>query len=70
MSWDVDTGPEFQKELDGVESLVSEEVEPVDFLVKHAWDMDDPLRQQLIPPLLRAQAHEKYDDLLSATGAS
>ena len=70
MSWDVDAGPEFQKELDGVESLVSEEIEPVDFLVKHAWDTDDPLRQQLIPPLLRAQAHEKYDDLLSATGAS
>jgi acyl-CoA dehydrogenase len=70
MSWDVDTGPEFQKELDWVESLVREEVEPVDVLVQHAWDMDDPLRQQLIPPLLRAQAHEKYNDLLSATGAS
>ena len=70
MSWDFETEPEFQKELDWVEAFVREEVEPVDFLVQHAWDMDDPLRQQLIPPLLRAQAHEKYNDLLSATGAS
>jgi acyl-CoA dehydrogenase len=51
MSWDFETEPEFQKELDWVESFVRDEVEPVDFLVKHAWDMDDPVRQRLIPPL-------------------
>ena len=51
MSWDFETEPEFQQELDWVEAFVREEVEPVDFLVKHAWDMDDPVRQQLIPPL-------------------
>ena len=51
MSWDFETEPEFQKELDWVESFVREEVEPVDFLVKHAWDMGDPARQRLIPPL-------------------
>ncbi len=51
MSWDFETEPEFQKELDWVDAFVREEVEPVDFLVKHAWDMDDPARQRLIPPL-------------------
>jgi acyl-CoA dehydrogenase len=51
MSWDFETEPEFQKELDWVEAFVREEVEPVDFLVKHAWDMDNPVRRQLIPPL-------------------
>jgi acyl-CoA dehydrogenase len=51
MSWDFETDPEFQEELDWVEAFVTEEVEPVDFLVEHAWDMDDPVRQKLIPPL-------------------
>jgi acyl-CoA dehydrogenase len=51
MSWDFETEPEFQKELDWVEHFVREEVEPVDFLVKHAWDLADPVRQRLIPPL-------------------
>jgi acyl-CoA dehydrogenase len=51
VSWDFETEPEFQRELDWVESFVHEEVEPVDFLVRHAWDMSDPIRQRLIPPL-------------------
>jgi acyl-CoA dehydrogenase len=51
MTWDFETEPEFQEELDWVEAFVREEVEPVDFVVKHAWNMDDPVRQRLIPPL-------------------
>jgi acyl-CoA dehydrogenase len=51
MSWDFETEPEFQRELDWVDAFVREEVEPVDFLVRHAWNMNDPVRQQLIPPL-------------------
>ena len=51
MSWDFETDPEFQAELDWVDEFVREEVEPVDFLIHHAWDMDDPVRQRLIPPL-------------------
>jgi acyl-CoA dehydrogenase len=34
-----------------VETFVREEVEPLDFVIHHAWDMDDPVRQRLIPPL-------------------
>jgi acyl-CoA dehydrogenase len=51
MSWDFETDPEFQAELDWVDAFVRDEVEPVDFLVHHAWDMNDPVRQTLIPPL-------------------
>jgi acyl-CoA dehydrogenase len=51
MTWDFETEPEFQKELDWVESFVRDEVEPLDFVVNHAWDMKDPIRQKLIPPL-------------------
>jgi acyl-CoA dehydrogenase len=51
MSWDFETEPEFQRELDWVEEFVREEVEPVDFVVEQAWDLDDPVRQRLIPPL-------------------
>jgi acyl-CoA dehydrogenase len=51
MSWDFETDPEFQRELDWVDAFVRDEVEPLDFVVRHAWDMQDPARQQLIPPL-------------------
>ena len=51
MSWDFETDPEFQAELDWVDDFVRKEVEPVDQVVNHAWDMKDPVRQALIPPL-------------------
>ena len=51
MSWDFETDPEYQAELDWVDDFVRTEVEPVDQVIEHAWDMDDPVRQALIPPL-------------------
>lgn len=51
MSWDFETHEDYQKELDWVDYFVSEEVIPVDQIVKHAWDMSDPVRNALIPPL-------------------
>ena len=51
MSWDFETDPEFQAELDWVEAFVRDEVEPLDLVIRHAWDMNDPVRQELIPPL-------------------
>jgi acyl-CoA dehydrogenase len=51
MSWDFETDPAYQRELDWVDEFVREEVEPVDLVVKHAWDLQDPVRQRLIPPL-------------------
>jgi len=51
MSWDFETDPDFQRELDWVDAFVRDEVEPLDFVIDHAWDMRDPVRQELIPPL-------------------
>src|ERR1700680_2127992 len=51
MRWDLPTDPEYQVELEWVESFVRNDVEPVDHLIWHAYDMSDPLRQKLIPPL-------------------
>lgn len=51
MSWDFETDPEYQKVLDWAEAFVTDEVEAVDRVVTHAYDLSDPLRQKLIPPL-------------------
>jgi acyl-CoA dehydrogenase len=51
MGWDFETDAEYQAKLDWVDRFVTEEVEPVDLVVKHAWDMRDPLRNRLIKPL-------------------
>ena len=53
MSWDFETDPEYQRELDWVDDFVRNEVEPVDMVIRHAWDMNDPVRKALIPPLQR-----------------
>lgn len=58
MSWGFETDPEYQKVLDWAEQFVTEEVEPVDCVITHAYDMQDPLRQKLIPPL-QQQVREK-----------
>jgi acyl-CoA dehydrogenase len=51
MSWDFETDEAYQKELDWVDEFVREEVEPVDMVIDHAWDLRDPVRRALIPPL-------------------
>ncbi|SEF67766.1 acyl-CoA dehydrogenase [Thermomonospora echinospora] len=51
MAWDFETDPRFQEELDWVEEFVRTEVEPVDRVIEHAWDVRDPLRNALIRPL-------------------
>jgi acyl-CoA dehydrogenase len=51
VTWDFETDPDYQRELDWVEEFVREQVEPVDLLIEHAWDVGDPLRNRLIRPL-------------------
>jgi acyl-CoA dehydrogenase len=51
MSWEFETDPEYQRELDWVDAFVTNEVEPLEHVIRHAWDMSDPVRQKLIPPL-------------------
>ena len=58
MTWGFETDPEYQEVLDWADAFVTEEVEPVDRVIEHAWDLSDPLRQKLIPPL-QQQVREK-----------
>src|SRR6187549_1314408 len=58
MSWDFETDPDYQAELDWVDDFVRKEVEPVDQVIAHAYDMKDPVRMALIPPL-QAKVRER-----------
>ncbi|WP_131744919.1 acyl-CoA dehydrogenase family protein [Frankia sp. Cppng1_Ct_nod] len=49
--WGFQTDPEYQKLLDWAEEFVRTEVEPVDRLVRQPYDLADPVRAALIPPL-------------------
>jgi acyl-CoA dehydrogenase len=49
--WDFETDPEFQKDLDWIEEFVRHEIEPLDFVVRNPYDVNDPIRKELIPPL-------------------
>jgi acyl-CoA dehydrogenase len=51
MSWSFETEPEFQRELDWVDAFVTDEIEPLDFIIGHPNDFSDPNRRKLIPPL-------------------
>ncbi|HEX6393465.1 MAG TPA: acyl-CoA dehydrogenase family protein [Acidimicrobiales bacterium] len=51
VGWDFATDPDFQAKLDWADDFVRNECEMVDRVIDHAWDMSDPVRQALIPPL-------------------
>jgi acyl-CoA dehydrogenase len=51
MSWGFETDPVFQAELDWADDFVRNEVEPIDMLLDHAWDVTDPVRNALVRPL-------------------
>ncbi len=51
MSWDFETEPEFQKQLDWMEKFVREEVEPLDYILDSPYDVRDPKRNRLVRPL-------------------
>ena len=52
MAWDFSTDPDFQRELDWIRDLVTEEIEPLDLirdrLSAASWrELTDPLKQQV-----------------------
>lgn len=51
MSWSFKTDPEFQELLDWTREFVREEIEPLDYVLDHPYNMADPLRNELIAPL-------------------
>lgn len=51
MAWDFETDPEFQEQLDWMDSFVTEEVEPLAFLGIHPSDTKSERRNALVRPL-------------------
>jgi acyl-CoA dehydrogenase len=53
LAWDFETDPDFQRELDWIETFVREDVEPLDRILGNAWDIRDPGFIKLVRPLQR-----------------
>jgi acyl-CoA dehydrogenase len=51
MAWDFQTDPEFQSELDWIDKFVSDEVEPLDYLLGDPHDLAQPRYEELVRPL-------------------
>ncbi|USU25758.1 acyl-CoA dehydrogenase family protein [Paraburkholderia fungorum] len=51
MSWDFETDPDFQAELDWIEQFVRDEVEPLEHVLGSPWNIHDPKFQILVRPL-------------------
>jgi acyl-CoA dehydrogenase len=53
MSWDFETEPAFQAELDWIDQFIKEEVEPLDHVLGSPWDIHDARFKTLVRPLQR-----------------
>ena len=51
MSWDFETEPEFQKELDWITEFVRKEVEPLDHILGNPYDIQNPRNRKIVPKL-------------------
>jgi acyl-CoA dehydrogenase len=51
MSWDFETDPEFQQELDWIDTFLREEVEPLDFVLGDPYDKSDERAMSAVRPL-------------------
>ena len=51
MAWDFETEPEFQEKLDWVETLVREEIEPLDLVLGNPYDKSDTKALEAVRPL-------------------
>ena len=49
--WDFETDPEFQARLDWADQFITDELEPLDMVLRHPLDRTDPLREATIPKL-------------------
>ncbi|PBC47561.1 acyl-CoA dehydrogenase family protein [Rhodococcus sp. ACPA1] len=58
MSWGFEPDDEYRKDLEWVDEFVTTEIEPVDRVVEHAWNVNDPIRNSLIKPL-QGQVRER-----------
>jgi acyl-CoA dehydrogenase len=49
--WSFETDPDFQKELDWIDTFVGEKVQPLDYLLGSQWNIYDPEFVRLVRPL-------------------
>jgi acyl-CoA dehydrogenase len=59
MAWDFETDPAFQSELDWMQDFVDREIAPLDFIVPNPYDINEPIRAKIIPPLQRQVQERK-----------
>ena len=53
MTWDFETDPELQEQLDWVDQFVRDEVEPLDFVLANPYDKSDAAAMAIVRPLQR-----------------
>jgi acyl-CoA dehydrogenase len=51
MTWSFETDAEYEEKLEWARHFVKEQVEPLDTVIASPYDLKDPLRAKLIPPL-------------------
>jgi acyl-CoA dehydrogenase len=51
LTWDFETDPTFKVQLDWIDEIVRAEIEPLDHIVADGFDLRDPIRARVIPPL-------------------
>ena len=51
MTWNFETDADFQDQLDWIDDFVREEIEPLDFIITSPYDLNDPVRNEIIRPL-------------------
>jgi acyl-CoA dehydrogenase len=49
--WDFETDPPYQEQLDWAATFVRDEITPLRYVIPHVLDVNEPIRQALIPPL-------------------
>jgi acyl-CoA dehydrogenase len=51
MAWDFETEPEFQRELDWMDTFVRDEIEPLDLVLGNPYDVTDKRAREIVKPL-------------------
>jgi acyl-CoA dehydrogenase len=56
--WGFETDPDFQQELDWIDTFVRDKVQPLDYLLGSQWNIHDPEFERLVRPL-QAEVQER-----------
>ena len=59
MAWDFETDPEYQRLLDWADRFVTDEVEPLDFVLSDPYDKSDERATAIVRPRQQLHAPEE-----------